>query len=383
MTNGMAEKASPAGGGGLGSNENDMLNASEEYEHAEMENSDAVSSHQFAQIDQSGICFSCEDADASESSLNCLCCNVKFHAICTTATGDRKGNDIICHRTFFNMYKSMIESQVYKNRPGNFPFICNLCIIKVGHIEATDQHINTTDQGVNTSNDADKEIVIERNNLQDRVESLSSEVTNLKDHISTEMASLKDVVNKLVGNAATVEQSPSHSSGNIANSYADAVTKSLPPEQKQQLIHISTKDANGLSAEAINDKVKTVKSKLSQSLKEIPTNFVKANNLKGSITVAFPHATSREKGSKIIEDLDLSASGFDSKNGTKMLPKLTIQGIESSIFENIDTSLSPADKRAQQKQMLKASIISKNACEATNRCWSYTRSCIHQRRKLQ
>ena len=74
-------------------------------------------------IDNSGICTSCSDAEAKKCFVQCFQCKSLFHGVCRNADGDRKNKEIICPRTFYNAYSSMIESSVYKTRPGNFLFM--------------------------------------------------------------------------------------------------------------------------------------------------------------------------------------------------------------------------------------------------------------------
>ena len=152
---------------------------------------------------------------------------------------------------------------------------------------------------------------------------------------------------------ATSSNSGSHIPQTL--SYAEMIAGSAPlPEQKQQLIHISTTDAYNLSSEELKTKVESVKSKLTKSFKNIPTNFVTTNNQKGSLTVAFPDATIRQKGSQIINELNLSANGFQFKDGKKMLPKLTVTGVDYSVFYGIDTIYLKLKKYYSGKQQLRA-----------------------------
>lgn len=85
---------------------------------------------QHAHIDKlSGICDSCDDADTMNTALSCMFCQESFHAVCRDAQGDKTGTDIICTRSFFNQYDKVAGSEgVYKSRPGNFAFICDVCM---------------------------------------------------------------------------------------------------------------------------------------------------------------------------------------------------------------------------------------------------------------
>ena len=89
--------------------------------------SSATVNNRHSLIDQSGICTSCDDGEALDASLQCLFCKCKFHGVCRNAGSDRKGKSIICPRSFFNAYRTMIDSEIYKKRPGNFHFLCDYC----------------------------------------------------------------------------------------------------------------------------------------------------------------------------------------------------------------------------------------------------------------
>ena len=53
--------------------------------------SDQASNHSvYALIDKSGICISCEDANATEAQIRCMHCKQNFHAVCRNASGDKK-----------------------------------------------------------------------------------------------------------------------------------------------------------------------------------------------------------------------------------------------------------------------------------------------------
>ena len=87
-------------------NGNDVMNEDEDLQSGET--SEIV---QIGFIDpKSNICASCNDADAMKCAIGCFLCKQYFHATCRNANGDRKGKEIICKRSFFNTYSSMIES---------------------------------------------------------------------------------------------------------------------------------------------------------------------------------------------------------------------------------------------------------------------------------
>lgn len=116
---------------------------------------------QFALVGESGICTSCEDADAHKCTLTCFMCSRSFHSVCTTAQGDKSGNDTITTRSFFKSFDKMIESDKYRSRPGNFVFICDPCM--------TNHEKSKT---INDENKIDK--------IDKRVDKLSSSMEEMK-----------------------------------------------------------------------------------------------------------------------------------------------------------------------------------------------------------
>ena len=147
-------------------------------------------------IDSSGICSSCDDAAAMDAAFSCLFCKGYFHAVCRNADGDRKGKEIVCKRTFYNSFSSMVESDLYKKRPGNFHFVCDACQTKFENnavatndskIDSINRHVKSLDKSVYqvktivssqpqvSSNDCKVEA------LEDRVNELSGSIKELKE----------------------------------------------------------------------------------------------------------------------------------------------------------------------------------------------------------
>ena len=104
-------------------------------------------SQQFAFIDDQGTCSSCGDASASQCSLICLFCKSLFHAVCKDAMkGDKKGNDVICTRSFYNTF-----SNINHKRPHNFLFACDACMTQEEHVEVatSESKVDLIDKRVN------------------------------------------------------------------------------------------------------------------------------------------------------------------------------------------------------------------------------------------
>lgn len=287
----------------------------------------------------------CNNVDLRKEAVQCFKCNNLFHANCF-----RDARDVCTQSALTNhIIPALSNSGSYEKRFGRFLFFCNFCASKS----------MTLNSVLNDSYGSETQ-------LNTKVESLSSDVANLKTEMKSELASLKNLLSQALAEKVVKDDSiqiinSSTASSNSPASYADVANfPPASPEQKQQLLHISPNNASSLSTTEIKEKVENVKATITSSLNGIPTNFVKSNSKKGSLTVAFPDTETREKAASIISDLNLSTVGFHTKQGNKMLPKLTIRGIDSSIFSSIDASLSDDERRTYQKTSIVNAIISKN-----------------------
>ena len=326
-------------------------------------------------INSNGICLKCSDVHALESSVQCRICDKLFHATCYDIRCNASAQ-AICSKSFFNLYKPLtVKYGQNSERFGKVCFLCTTCDLSLVKkspkdfsdvVSQTDMSaINTTDTDLASLNEDKCTTICDPNYLQNKFNLLSDDVIDMKTSLTSEISSLKAMITKLSESKENPNATSSNSGSHIPQtlSYAEMIAGSAPfPEQKQQLIHISATDANNLSSEELKTKVESVKSKLTKSFKNIPTNFVTTNNQKGSLTVAFPDATIRQKGSQIINELNLSANGFQFKDGKKMFPKLTVTGVGCSVFDGIDYNLPETEKRLQWKAAIKSSIISKNEC---------------------
>ena len=293
----------------------------------------------------------CNELELKKEAVQCCKCNHYFHANCF---GDKRD---ICSQSALtgHFIPALSNTGSYEIRFGRFLFLCDFCSGQPTTISSLGSDINVSQDSIN-----------------DKVDSLSCDFTSMKTELKNEIESLKGMLTQVLESCNTHSSNSEErtSSTEIYNetvpndlptSYADTVRIPQPTvEQNQQLLHISTNDVESLSPNQVKEKVVNVKEKITTSLKGIPTNFVKTNNQKGSLTVAFPDEKTREKAERVINDLNLSSDGFQSRQGQKMLPKLTVKGIESSIFDSLDSSLSNEEKRVNQKMTIVNSITSKN-----------------------
>ena len=76
-------------------------------------------------LDQNGVCTNCSKS-AINSCVTCLFCKAKFHAHgCNTEQMD------ICNASFYKSYKPLAEKLGNNaQRPGNFAFVCDMCLTK-------------------------------------------------------------------------------------------------------------------------------------------------------------------------------------------------------------------------------------------------------------
>ena len=286
----------------------------------------------------------CWDVDLKKEAVQCFKCRNLFHGVCYKDSRDISSPSALSG----TLIPAISNAGSYEKRFGRFLFMCDFC---------TQTFSSDNSTGPSTQFQKPTE-------LDKKVDTLSNDVLAFKTQFSEAIASLKEMMTSLGKEPTSSEVStPSATDAGVSSAsdvlYADVVG-CLPAQQTQQLLHIATDNIATLSEEEVKEKVGQVKQKVTKSLKDVPTNFVKSNHQKGLLTVAFPDAETREKGSQLIENLNLSASGFHAKHGKKMLPKLTISGIDSSIFDSIDSNMSIEDKRLHHKATIKNSIISKN-----------------------
>ncbi len=109
----------------------------------------------------------------------------------------------------------------------------------------------------------------------------------------------------------------------------------------------------------------TVAKRVKNKLKNVDVAFTAGNDNSKTISLGFPDTQSRDKGiAAINEDNFLSSIGYESKNATKMLPKITVHNVRNDVFDVLnDTDLKDYDTnqlRELKKKTLKDIILSKN-----------------------
>ena len=147
-----------------GGKDSDLCNTSSQSSPALNLSGESINSHQgntlqnqFAFI-KDGICATCYDAEAKQTSLECLLCKSLFHAVCRDVDKDRKNADIICPRTFYNAFTArQSDTGVNSARFGTFAFVCNVCKTRlengnaataVSKVDIIDKRVNSLTQSM-------------------------------------------------------------------------------------------------------------------------------------------------------------------------------------------------------------------------------------------
>ena len=225
---------------------------------------------QYALIDHSGICSNCNDACAMKTSLTCLLCSQKFHAVCTNVDGDKSGNEVICARTFYGSFMKA-STGVYSQRPGNFVFICDCCMTTFEH-----------DKTVKSEDKIDK-VESRVNDLSQNVDEIKSILLNLT---SQNGQSLSDSVNKSHISTTDVP---------VPSDYRDALVK---PTKTRSVLIVEGDNSVGCNIDDIIIEngihvEKTVKKNSGNSVFVCPTQEDR-DNLNQKLSEVYPEIKTRQ-----------------------------------------------------------------------------------------
>ena len=126
-------------------------------------------------LNSDGVCITCEKS-AIGSSVSCFICFKKFHAVGCSVSSD------ICTRTYLNSFTPLSEKTgINDQRPGNFKFVCDICMTKFEKKQAR----NTSDEFTCLQNQVNKldesmkdikQLLINNSNMSPRNDSCQSPV---------------------------------------------------------------------------------------------------------------------------------------------------------------------------------------------------------------
>ena len=189
---------------------------------------DNLTSKPYAFIDPAnGTCVSCNDSEAIDSSLICMFCLGSFHAVCRNLGTDKSGTDVICSRSFYKNYVQVIGDGVYSSRPGNFPFVCDVCQtnFEINRVATQDKKVDKIDRRVDSLIKSISEIKTALANplqvkpttpspTEDKINKIDTRLDKLSESVDT-------IIKVLETNAKSAESLPHPLEP--PNSYANAV----------------------------------------------------------------------------------------------------------------------------------------------------------------
>ena len=228
---------------------------------------------QYASIDLSGTCTSCNDASALKTALFCLMCSKKFHAVCTNVDGDKSGNEVICARTFYSSFMKASSTGVYSKRFGNFVFICDCCMTSYEHnktatnedkIDKVETRVNDLSQNV----DEIKSMLI---NLTSRTaENSPIPASNTSESTPTEISYKNALIKPSTRSVLIVENnvSPANSIDEIIIENGIHVNKTVKKGAGSVFVCPSQEDRDNLDKK-LNEKFPEIKTRLAPEL--LPT----------------------------------------------------------------------------------------------------------------
>lgn len=343
-------------------------------------------------IMDNGKCISCKSSNVVEESINCHVCDNLFHAYCR----DKRGlysNESICTKTFLDSFAPVkAKYGVNAQRWGNFCFICDVCddFLKrnpksskggksmetptqtdvTGHVEGGSINNVVSDQCIQ------KIVSPDSTNILGRMETLFS---GMKEDI---LSNVNQLINDKLGVVQQAEcltdssKPPNVSSPLAANQlYSDVLAVTNAPQITAHRNVQPSVEAPGqykssglsehvlvLTSEADDINYSTVEKSITDTLVNMPINFLTIKENTGKIIIGFPTFSYKETGksmlslSQVVQDL-----GFSINEPKKMLPKVTITNIPNYLVSHIHRSESLEEYRKKLKDCLYNLIMSKNA----------------------
>ena len=176
-------------------------------------------------IDENGICLSCNDPHALDIHFACFWCDCKLHAVCRDAIDetmvDKKNNDIICTRSFYNTYKATTDSQVYQKRPHNFVLLCDVCKTELETKKSTTQQNKVEELDV-------------------RVDTLADNVGNIFSYVTSIKKMLEQVISNKPNSGLTSSQHNISPSPQLPQAYGSTYNVWDDPDRVKNMVTKAT-----------------------------------------------------------------------------------------------------------------------------------------------
>ena len=360
------------------------LNISSQHDEVAEESADdqlkSGDIYQIGLIDPvSEICSSCHDADAKNCAIICYVCENYYHATCRNANGDRKGKDIICRRSFYNSYSSMIQSSIYSKRSGSFIYTCESCKISLDNLKVPKLNLNSSYEV--TQND-----MLNSKSFQDLLlDAVTDKLSSFKNDI---LSQVKNTVAELIDSTQVPQSRKSTNVFNVDNNghnstqcsiptYASVAANNQPQNSGCSPVYLSNNTVIDTPSEANEDviilsnidgktcaPVEAVKRKVSEKFKKIPFDFANDRSKSKKIAIRFKNTKAAEDGIKAISSSEfLTELGYKYDDATKMLPKITLSGIPRFVVNGSNhNDLTEDQRREEEKKLIVSEILDKNHC---------------------
>jgi hypothetical protein len=338
-----------------------------------------------------GLCKACSNDEVVKSTdiVQCFWCKDSFHAINCDETCN------VSAPTVFTAHLShaVNNTSSYAKRFGRFLFICNDCSTAEEEKRAatTVDRVGLLDNKIDAINLEFREEMSELKTLlkeqlsqkPERAQERSSDQVDFMKQFAEQFSSLKedltkninDVIENKVNTVVTKSGTVSHTKDVLYSSLFTDSNSSTPSAQpphvpiaptrtqpsSPEILILSPKEEQSVNAATMTN----VKKFATDKLKSSQVVFLRCNENNKKVSIGFPNAEIRDKATSLLNDGNtLDSYGYQSKNGNKMLPKVTIYGVSSEVLDDIDTTAvgNDADKlRDLEKNHLVAQIVEKNS----------------------
>ena len=207
----------------------------------------------------------------------------------------------------------------------------------------------------------------------DFMKQFAEQFSTLKEDLTK---NINDVIENKVNSIVTKSGTDSHKKDVLFSSLFNDSNRSTPsaPQAAQpphvliapsqpsspEILILSPKEEQSVNAATMTD----VKKFATDKLKSSQVVFLRCNENNKKVSIGFPNAEIRDRATSLLNyGQTLDSYGYQSKNGNKMLPKVTIHGVSSEVLDDMDTTAVGDDAnklRDLEKNCIVAQIVEKN-----------------------